>query len=72
MLWVPPIAAITYMLRAERDGRWHSGPLGTFVLPMGWALAILVGAALCLRHEPACTASQFDELHLTCEMGSGV
>jgi hypothetical protein len=65
---IPPITAAAYALRA----RGHSGPLGTLVLPLGCALAILVGTALVLRYEAPCTAAQFRELSLTCEIASGV
>ncbi|MDQ3341848.1 MAG: hypothetical protein M4D80_42415, partial [Myxococcota bacterium] len=65
---IPPLAAVAYILR----DRTYSGPLSTLVLPVGWALAIIVGALMEFRYVPPCTASQFDELHLTCELGSGV
>lgn len=68
LVGVPPLAACTYMLR----DRSHSGPLGTFVLPMGCALAIVLGGAMEFCYEPPCTANRFGDLHLTCEMGSGV
>jgi hypothetical protein len=68
LVGVPPIAAAAYAIRERR----HSGPLGTFVLPMGWALAIIVGVIMEIRYEPACSALRFHELHLTCEIGSGV
>jgi len=72
LVGLPPIAATAYALRSEAPDRWHSGPLGTLVLPMGWALSILVGVALELRYTPPCSASQFRQLHLTCEISSGV
>jgi hypothetical protein len=65
---VPPLAAAAYVFR----DRGHSGPLGTFVLPVGWALAIIVGATMVFRYESPCSTAQFHELGLTCEMGSGV
>jgi hypothetical protein len=65
---VPPLAAVAYILR----DRAYSGPLRTLVLPVGWALAITVGALMEFRYEAPCTATQFHELHLTCELGSGV
>jgi Peptidase family M28 len=68
MVALPPLAACTYMLR----DRGHSGPLGTFVLSMGWALAIVIGGGMEFCYQPPCTASRFQELHLTCEMASGV
>lgn len=65
---IPPITAATYLLR----NRGHSGPLGAFTLPLGCALAILVGVIMVFRYESPCSVSQFHELSLTCEMGSGV
>ena len=68
LVGVPPIAALAYALRERR----HSGPLGTFVLPLGWALAITIGTVMEIRYNAPCSALRFHELHLTCEMGSGV
>jgi hypothetical protein len=68
LVGIPPLAAVAYILR----DRSYSGPLSTLVLPVGWALAITVGAAMEFRYDPPCTASQFGELHLSCELGSGV
>jgi hypothetical protein len=65
---IPPIAGAAYALRA----RGHSGPLGVFILPVGWTLAIAVGLIMVFRYQSPCTASQFQEMSLTCEMGSGV
>ena len=66
LVGLPPIAAAAYAFRR------HSGPLGTFLLPMGWALSIAIGAAMEIRYESPCSASQFHQLHLTCEISSGV
>ncbi len=60
---IPPIAAAAY---AFRD-RGHSGPLGTFVLTVGWGLAICLGILMVVRYDPPCTAAKFRELRLACE-----
>ncbi|HLL22907.1 MAG TPA: M28 family metallopeptidase [Kofleriaceae bacterium] len=68
LVGMPPLAAAAYALRA----RHPAGPLGAFVLPVGWALSIALGSTLIVRASPPCSASQFSELHLGCEMRSGV
>lgn len=68
LVGIPPLAALAFALRDRR----HSGPLGTFVIPLGCALAICVGVAMEIRYEAPCSPAQFHELHLTCEMSSGV
>lgn len=65
---VSPLAAVAYIVRDRR----HSGPLGSLVLAVGSALAIVVGASLVIGAQLPCSASQFRELHLTCEIASGV
>jgi hypothetical protein len=59
----PSFAGICWYLRA----RGRSGPLGTFILPVGCLLAMIVGTLLIITHAPTCSASQFHELHLACE-----
>lgn len=65
---IPPLAAAAY---AFRD-REHSGPLHTFVFAVAALVAVSVGAALVFRDEPPCSAAQFHELHLTCEISSAL
>jgi len=67
-LGFPLIAGIGWYLRAHPC----SGPLGTFLLPMGCLLAILTGAIAGISVGPACTAAQFHEFHLACESVLGV
>ena len=60
---IAPLAAIAFVIRDRR----HSGPLGTLVLPVGWALAISVGLVMSLRFAAPCTTAKFREFHLACE-----
>nr|MDQ3369824.1 hypothetical protein [Myxococcota bacterium] len=60
---VPVLAMATWYVRHG----FHSGPLGTLVLPMGWALATALGILMLARETPACTAVQFHAFHLACE-----
>lgn len=68
LLSFPSFAGLAWYLRA-RD---RSGPLGTFILPMGCLLAMLVGSLLVVSASPPCTAAQFHDFHLACEVSSGV
>lgn len=65
VLVAPLLAAVAWALR----GRTTRGPLGTLVLPVGCALAMLLGAGLLLRTVPACSPEQFHAFHLACEIG---
>jgi Peptidase family M28 len=64
ILSFPLFAGIGWYLRA----RGRSGPLGTFALSLGCLLAMIVGLGLLIPGEPACTAAQFHEFHLACEV----
>ena len=64
-----PVAAVVAWLSRRRT---HSGPLGTFVIPMGCLLAGIVGVTLALTAETTCNRTQFVELGLACEVPSGV
>ena len=64
-----PVASVVAWLVRRRN---HSGPLGTFVIPMGCLLAGIVGALIALSTETTCNSSQFLELGLACEVDSGV
>ena len=61
---VSPLAALAWWLRKAPT----RGPLGALVLPMGCALATLAGALMMLRADVACSATQFREVSLACEV----
>lgn len=61
---VSPLAALAWWLRKAPS----RGPLGALVLPMGCTLATLAGALVLLRTDPACTARQFRDFSLACEV----
>ncbi len=63
-LGFPSFAGITWYLRA-RD---RSGPLGTFVLPVGCLLAMIAGTLLLGTASASCTAARFQGFHLACEV----
>jgi hypothetical protein len=65
-IWITslPVAASAAWLVRSRP---PAGPLGTAVLSVGAALAILVGSVMLIRHAPPCSPSQFQEIHLACE-----
>ena len=66
LVGLPPLAAAAYAFR-DRD---HSGPLHTFVFAVAALAAVSIGAALVFADEAPCSAAQFHELHLTCEISS--
>lgn len=66
-LALAPLAALAWWLR-----RRSTGPLGTFLLPLGCGLAIAAGAWLLARADPPCSPRQFQELHLACEAVTGM
>lgn len=68
LLSFPSLAGLAWYLRA-RD---RSGPLGTFILPVGCLLAMLVGTVLAVSSSAPCTAAQFHDFHLACEVLSRV
>lgn len=68
VLGIPVTAVVAWLGRR----RTHSGPLGTFVIPMGCLLAGIVGVTLALTAETTCNREQFLELGLACEAVSGV
>jgi hypothetical protein len=67
-LGIPVVAVVAWLSRS----RTHSGPLGTFVIPMGCLVAGIVGALIALSTETTCNRSQFLERGLACEVDSGV
>jgi len=68
VLSFPIFAGLAWYLRA-RD---RSGPLGTFILPVGCLLAMISGTVLVVSTSPPCSAAQFHSFHLACEVVSGV
>jgi hypothetical protein len=68
LLSFPIFAGLAWYLRS-RD---RSGPLGTFILPMGCLLAMISGTLLVVSASPPCSAAQFHSFHLACEVVSGV
>jgi hypothetical protein len=68
ILGFPTFAGIAWYLRA----RSRSGPLGTLVLPVGCLLAIIIGVGLLVSASPTCTAAQFHEIGMACEVAAGV
>jgi hypothetical protein len=68
LLSFPSFAGLAWYLRA-RD---RSGPLGTFILPVGCLLAMIAGTVLVGSASPPCTAAQFHGFHLACEVPAGV
>jgi hypothetical protein len=48
-----------------------AGPLGTLVLVVGAALAVLGGASSVVLSQPACNAAQFGQFQLACTRGAG-
>jgi hypothetical protein len=64
----PVFAGVAWYLRTHR----YSGPLGTFILPMGCLLSAIAGTVLLFTGSTPCTAVQFHEFHLACEVVSGV
>lgn len=68
ILGFPSFGGIAWYLRA----RERSGPLGTLVLPVGCLLAMIAGVLLVISGAPPCSAAQFHELGLACELTAGV
>jgi hypothetical protein len=71
-VWVGVLA-----LPAAAAGAWAArrgsiaGPLGTLVLVVGAALAVLGGASSVVLSRPACNAAQFGQFQLACTRGAG-
>jgi hypothetical protein len=62
VLAAPSFAAVAWYLRPT-----GLGPLRSFVLSMGCALAVLGGAIALGISSPACSAAEFHQFHLACE-----
>jgi hypothetical protein len=62
VLGAPSIASGAWWFR-----RGAAGPLRSLVLALGCGLAVLAGAATVLLPPPACSAAEFQQLHLACE-----
>ena len=61
---LPVLASLAWLLRR----RGATGPLGAFVLPMGCLLSVIAGVVLVSRAHPPCTAADFNQFHLACEV----
>ena len=57
---------------AWRRRRRTAGPLGPFVLPVGCLLAMIAGVLVVSRAHAACSAPDFNQFHLACEVVRGV
>lgn len=64
-----PVAAVGAYLARRRGA---TGPLGSFVLPLGCLLSVIAGVVLVLRAHPACSAADFRQFGLACEVTPGV
>ncbi|MBA3394299.1 MAG: M20/M25/M40 family metallo-hydrolase [Deltaproteobacteria bacterium] len=72
---LPVAAAVAWYVRhavAHPTRPRPAGPLSTLVLPLGWALAMIIGILMLVADEPPCSAVQFHEFHLGCETRSEV
>ncbi len=65
---LPVAAAVAWLLRR----RGPSGPLGAFVLPMGCLLSVIAGVIVVSQAHPPCSAADFKQFHLACEVAPGV
>ncbi len=65
---LPVAASVAWLLRTRKT----TGPLGAFVLPMGCLLSVLTGVVLASRAHPPCSAPNFNQFHLACEVTPGV
>jgi hypothetical protein len=61
VLLAPVFAMIAWWLRARR------GPLGSLILTLGSAVAVVVGIASAAVAEPVCSAAEFRQFQLACE-----
>ncbi|HEU0033503.1 MAG TPA: M28 family metallopeptidase [Kofleriaceae bacterium] len=68
VLGAPAFAGLAAYLRAHP----YAGPLGTLVLPLGCALAIVVGIGVLANAPRPCSRSQFQQFQLACEARPGV
>jgi hypothetical protein len=68
-VFILPVAAVVAYLACRRGA---TGPLGSFVLPVGCLLSVIAGVVLVSRAHPRCTASDFNQFHLACEAPRGV
>ncbi len=61
---LPVFASLAWLMRR----RGATGPLGAFVLPMGCLLSVIAGVVLVSRAHPPCTAADFNQFQLACEV----
>jgi hypothetical protein len=67
VLALPAAAAVAWIARRGSV----TGPLGTLVLAVGAALAVLGGASSVILARPSCNSSQFEHFQLACTRGAG-
>jgi hypothetical protein len=67
VLALPAAAATAWITRRGSA----AGPLGTLVLVVGAALAVLAGGSSVVLSRPACNAAQFNNFQLACTRGAG-
>lgn len=68
-VFIVPVAAVVAYLARRRGA---TGPLGSFVLPVGCLLSVIAGVVLVSRAHPRCTGPDFNQFHLACESPPGV
>ena len=68
-VFILPVAAVGAYLARRRGA---TGPLGSFVLPVGCLLSVVAGVVLVSRAHPRCSAPDFNQFHLACEAPPGV
>ncbi|MBV8755854.1 MAG: M20/M25/M40 family metallo-hydrolase [Deltaproteobacteria bacterium] len=65
VLCLPPLAAAAWLARRGST----PGPLGTLVLPVGCALAVISAVGVVGLSQPACNLAQFEHFGLRCDRG---
>ena len=64
LLLVPPVATGAWWIRSRRT---HIGPLGSFVLTVGWGLLLIGGLVVAVTQHPPCSAAEFERFLLGCD-----
>lgn len=60
-----PVFAVSAFLARRRGA---TGPLGSFVLPLGCLLSVIAGVILVLHAHPPCSPADFNQFGLACEV----